>query len=462
MKASLFYAVVILASASSPIFADQSLDSIQKMEASGDTTGARAALARATQASPNSVAVWTAYAEFLDRYGYPGAREAYGNLLTALRDGGDTVRAATVARRLAMLDLLAGDRIAAETHLAAYRAVDGKAASLGTLPPANASANEGTANIPGPLRSFARMAALPPDGDLADVLPALARNVVTNGYQASRSNETLEQTEFLKLVHRYLSQARELEKLSGEARIIKIDNCDSPAAGELLRILGFRMRGGCGSEVVLETVNAPRAFLTTDSGFPVNDLEQALRTNHPFIYDFHPTAVPVLFGPEYWSGPKDKEKETSGFIESFISDPSVCRLYLGLSKLDTVTAEAIRKVASPTRLKAYSHVLDFFGGMFEIRDGKAVVPGGQRSAGAWAELAGASPDQGAAFFDKLMAKDDGWLASLYDALARMHGPVQEYLTDPVRMKRFYTAVRGRITSHGPARPVFRSNTDVML
>src|ERR1035441_729455 len=140
MKAWLFYAIVILASASSPIFGDQSLDSIQKMEASGDIMGARAALARATQTSPNSVAVWTAYAEFLDRYGDAGAREAYGSLLTALRDGGDTARAATVARRLALLDLLAGDRIAAETHLAAYRAADGKAASLGTLPPANAPA----------------------------------------------------------------------------------------------------------------------------------------------------------------------------------------------------------------------------------------------------------------------------------------------------------------------------------
>jgi hypothetical protein len=461
MKASLFYAIVILASASSPMRGDQSLDSIQKMEASGDTMGARAALSRATQTSPNSVAVWTAYAEFLDRYGDPGAREAYGSLLTALRDGGDTAGAARVARRLAMHDLLAGDRIAAETHLTAYRAVDGKSASLGT-PPAHSPANEGTANIPGPLRSFARMAALPPDADLADILPALARNVVTNGYQASRSNETMEQTEFLKLVHRYLSQARELEKLSGEARTIKIDNCDSPAAGELLRILGFRMRGGCGSEVVLETVNAPRAFLTTDSGFPVNDLEQALRTNHAFTYDFHPTAVPVLFGPEYWSGPKDKDKDAGGFIENFISDPSVCRLYLGLSKLDTVTAEALRKVASQTRLKAYSHVLDFFGGMFEIRDGKAVVPGGQRAAGAWAELAGASPDQGAVFLDKLIAKDDGWLASLFDALARIQGPVQDYLTEPVRMKRFYSAVRGRITSPGPARPVFRSNTDMML
>ena len=462
MKASLFYAVVILASAVSPVLGEQSLDSIQRMEASGDAMGARTALARAAQASPNSVAAWTAYAEFLDRYGDPGAREAYGNLLTALRRGGDSARTAAIAHRLALLDLLAGDRSAAGTHLAAYRAAGGKAASLGSPAEAKPPASEGIADIPGPLRSFARMAALPPDADPHDILPALARNVVTNGYQASHSNENLEQTEYLKLVHRYLSQARELEKLSGETRTIRIDNCDSPAAGELLRILGFRMRGGCGSEVVLETVNAPRAFVTTDSGFPLNDLEQALRTNRPFAYDFHPTAVPVMFGPDYWSGPKDKEKEAAGFIENFISDPSVCRLYLGLSKLDTATGEAMRKVASLTRLKAYSHVLDFFGGMFEIRDGKAVAPGGQRSAAAWAELAGAPPDQGAAFFDKLIAKDDGWLASLYDALARIHGPVQDYLTEPARMKRFYSAVRGRITSPGPARPVFRSNTDMML
>jgi hypothetical protein len=61
-----------------------------------------------------------------------------------------------------------------------------------------------------------------------------------------------------------------------------------------------------------------------------------------------------------------------------------------------------------------------------------------------------------------MAKDDGWLASLFDALARIHGPTQDYLTDPARMKRFYTAIRGRITTPGPARPVFRANADMML
>ena len=233
-----------------------------------------------------------------------------------------------------------------------------------------------TVSIPGPLRSFARMVAIAGDANPDDVLPALARNVVTNGYQASHSNEALEQTEYLKLVHRYLSQAQELQKLAGDSKVIKIDNCDSPTVGELLRILGFRIRGGCGSEVVLETVNAARAFLTTDSGFPINVLEEALRTNRPFTYDYHPATANVLFGPEYWTGGA-KDKDPGDFIDVFISDPSLCRLYLGFSKLDPETAEELRKAIPFTRVKAYSHVLDFFGGMFEIRGGKAVVPGGR-------------------------------------------------------------------------------------
>ena len=426
---------------------------------SADPVATRASLARAAEAKPTDPAALTAYAEFLERYGDPACREVYTKLLAVLKNGRDTARVGMIARRVAILDLLAGDREAAAKNLEAYKA-GGTTVKLATGPSAPAESWP-TATIPGPFRSFARMAAISTDAAPEDILPALARNVVTNGYQASHSNEALEQTEYLKLVHRYLTQARELEKLAGERKEIKVETCESPAAADLIRVLGFRMRGGCGSEVVLETVNAARAFLTTDSGFPLNELEQALRTNRPFTLSYAPTPVPVYFGPEYWM-PGAKEKSSAEFIDVFLSDPSICRLYLGYSKLDRETADAIRKAMTYTRLKAFAHVLDFFGGMFEIRNGHAVIPGGQRSAAAWTELAGAAPDKGAEFFDKLMSKDDGWLASLYDALARIHGPVQDYLTDPVRMKRFYSAVRGRLTSPGPARPVFRSNTDMML
>jgi hypothetical protein len=425
----------------------QTLDEARRLETSGEAIKARTLLARAAQSAPNDITAQTEYAEFLDRYGDPGTREAYRKLLDTLERSGDSARRAAISRRLMALDLLAGDKTAAAAH--------------GWQAGAAAESKETVQNIqiPGPLRSFGRMAAISSDIRAEDVLPALARNVVTNGYQASHSNEALEQTEYLKLVHRYLSQARELEKLAGSAKVIKIEGCESAQAGELLRILGYRMRGGCGSEVVLETVNATRAFLTTDSGFPLPDLEQALRTNRPFQYDYHPTSVPVLYGADYWLTAKEKDAE---YIDAFLAEPAMCRLYLGLSKLDRETAEELRKALPMPRLRAFAHVLDFFGSMFQIRGGKAVIPGSPRSTPAWTELAGVSPDQGAAFFEKLIARDDGWLASYYDALSRISGPVRDYLTDPARMKRFYAAIRGKVTSPGPARPVFRSNADMML
>ena len=427
----------------------------QVRPAAGEASEVRAALAAAVQRDPDDAAALQSYAEFLEAYGQPEAHAVYARLLAQQRRTGTAEERAETARRLVKLDLVDGDRKALVSDGETYRALTGKALPFSAAGKAPAP---GTATITGPMRSFARMAAIAPGTEPDDVLPALARNIVTNGYQASRSNETLEQTEYLKLLHRYMGQAKELEKLAGPKYTIEVATCDSPNAADLLRILGFRMRGGCGSEVVLETVNAGRAFLTTDSGFPVNRLEEALRTNRPFTYDFHPTPIPVMFGPSYWTaGAKDAD-----LIEALVGDPSLCRLYLGLSKLDPATAEALRNSGSLAHWRVYAHVLDFFGGQFELRDGKAVVPGGARSAGAWGDLVGVSPDRGVEFFGKLVAKDDGWLASLYDALARINTPVRDYLTEPARMKRFYAAVRGRVTSPGPARPVFRSNTDMML
>jgi hypothetical protein len=422
---------------SSALKASENLERARQLEKSGDVAAARDLLSKGAKNGGATAEV--ELAEFLDSYGDPGAREAYRAAETALRQKGDTAAADRAARRIKELELF-----------------NAKANQPAKSEPDRAQYVE----IPGPIRSFSRMAALSLESTPDEVLAALARNVVTNGYQASHSNDALEQTEYLKLVHRYISQARELEKLAGPEKVIRIENCEAANAGELLRVLGFRMRGGCGSEVVLETVNATRAFLTTDSGFPIAELEQALRTNRPFTYDYRPARVSVLFGPDYWLSAK--EKGSDEFIDAFMGDPMLCRMYLGLAKLDPETAEELRKNIPPARLRAFSHVLDFFGGMFEIRDHKAVVPGAARAAATWGELAGAPPEQGAAFFEKLLLRDDGWLASLFDAVSRIEGPVRDYLVEPARLKRFYAAIRGKVTSPGPARPVFRSNADMML
>ena len=409
-----------------------------QLEMKGDATGARELLERLMQSAPGNYGYARAYAEMLERYRNPGTKAAYENALSLMKSGNAS----------------SGEQIAVERRLRVIDALRAPATPLAI------EKQTKTIAIPGPMRSFARMAALSPDLNPDDLLAALARNVVTNGYQAVSSNEALEQTEYLKLVFKYLAQARELEKLSGADKVIKIEQCESTQTADLLKVLGYRMRGGCGAEVVLETLNASKAFITIDSGFPVANLEQALRTNRPFIYDFKPSQLPILYGPEYWlSSTKEKPGE---FIDTLLGDPSLCRFYLGMSKLDPPTALEMKNAIAVGRLKAYSHVIDFFGGNFQIRAGKAVYPGSAASEKAWAEIAGVSPEQGAAFFDKLISKDDGWLASYYDALARISGPTRDYLTEPSRMKRFYAAVRGKVTSPGPARPVFRANTDMML
>ena len=452
----LFLIAGILTPASA-LFANDAVDRAHKYEDAGDSAAAREVYSRALQSSPRDPELFTGYAQTLERYRDAGAPEAYRKSAALWKGAGRTQEARASERRAVILDLVAGDRASAEKDLTEYRSLGGQDLQL---PAASASGARETIQIPGPLRSFARMAALSQDIDANDILAALARNVVTNGYQASHSNELLEETEYLKLVHRYLAQARELDKLAGADKVIRISSCESTQTNDLLRVLGYRMRGGCGSEVVLETVNAPRAFITTDSGFPLAELEQALRTEQLFAYDYHPASATVLYTPDYWLSAGQKTQ--GDFIDAFLANPALCRFYLGMAKLDPETADALKSGVPAARLRANASVLDFFGGNFEIRQGKAVVPGGARSAAAWGELAGASPDKGSEFFEKLMVKDDGWLASLFDSLARIQGPVQDYLTDPSRMKRLYSAVRGRVTTPGPARPVFRSNTEMML
>jgi hypothetical protein len=459
---SFIVSLTLVTALPAPLLGSEALDRAHKFEEAGDSASAREAFAKAIQQTPRDAELVTGYAEFLERYHSLDARAQYRRAASLWKGDGKSKEAAGAARRAVLLDLIAGDRKSAEADLAEYKGLGGTDLQLPNPDEAAKASGQATAMvvIPGPMRSFARMAAFSADAAPEDVMPAIARNVVTNGYQAARSNDELEETEYLKLVHRYLAQARELNQLAGTDHFIRVPGCESTQTNDLLRVLGYRMRGGCGSEVVLETVNASRAFLTTDSGFPLAQLETALRTDKPFAYEYQHIEVPILYGPDYWMTARDKDK--GDFIEAFLSDPGLCRFYLGMSKLDPETADALKQGIAPLRLRVLAGVLDFFGGNFEIRDGKAVLPGGSKTAAAWAEMAGSSPDKGPDFFDKLMTKDDGWLASLYDALARIHGPVQEYLTNPDRMKRFYAAVRGKITTPGPARPVFRSNADMML
>ena len=425
---------------------------VQAREVSGDLAGARSLLETQAADGGNASAA-AALAQFLDRHGDPARRDAYLKW-AALESDPEKQRLAL--RQAVLIDFMQGKKNDLAGDLDRYKAAGG---SDLVIPSATAKpSGYSTIMIPGPLSSFARMAALSTDLNPRDLLPALARNVVTNGYEAS-GNELLQQTEYLRLLTRYVAEARELQALARNGNKIVIPTCDSEETGALLKILGYRMRGSCGADIVLETVNPTRAFLTVDSGFPLTQLEQDLRGNHRFELPYAPTPIPVLYGPNYWLAAVGRDAQ-SDFFDAFTSDPTLCRLYLGLSHVDPEVAEALRSRSTSAKLRLYASVLDFYGGMFQIRNGAAVVPG---PAKVWASMVGAQPSNPGQFFDKLLTTDDGWLASYFDALSRMEdGPVLSYLTQPERLKRFYDALRGKITVPGPARPVFRSSTDLML
>lgn len=313
--------------------------------------------------------------------------------------------------------------------------------------------------IPGPRRSFLRMAGISQKVASAEVLPLLSRNVFTQGYQG-----TSQATEFLVLLRRYVVQARELASLAEKTgMVLRVTNCDD--AGPILRILGYRVRPDCGGpNTALQTEDPERAFLAIDSGFPLTSLEQTLQGGKPFEYPYASEPVPVLFAESYWTqlSKKNLKENSRDLLDTMLNDASIARLYWALSRMDGETANWMHQSIGLGKLLPYAAVLDFYGREFCISDGSLVVPGGPRAASAWKDLVGADPASPANFVMKLIARDKGWLAAYFDVLARIGSKRQEYFTDARRLHLFYSALRAPDTSNPATRGSFRPTPWLLL
>ena len=316
------------------------------------------------------------------------------------------------------------------------------------------------ATIPGPLTGLMRMAAISTKVSSEQVLPFLARNVFTHGYEGWGSDR--QPTEYLVLLRRYLQEARELRSLAGNDGVIRVPSCDQ--AGKLLAVLGYRLRKGCGNQASLETADASRAFVTLYSAFPLTELEDALRSEKSFSYEYPSTEVPMLFTREDWlgAGTSVKPHLKDDLLDALVSDVSLARLYWAMSRLDNETRETLRTSFGVRRLLPYAATLDFYGGEISIRSGRVLVPGGAAAESTWQHFIGVSPQDGANFALQLMTRDSGWPAALFDELSRSDAAHQRYFSEPSRLERFYGALRGHGLSPGPAHAVFRSDTATFL
>src|SRR5271163_995956 len=221
-----------------------------------------------------------------------------------------------------------------------------------------------TVAIPGPLRSFLRMAGISQKIAPDEVLPLLARNVFLRGYEGSRHSH---QTEFLILLIRYVRQSRELAALAGPQGVLRVSNCVE--AQSLLKVLGYQPRPDCGQiNAPLLTNDPARAFITVDSGFPLLDLEASLQQGKPFNYMFASSSVPALLAQKNWRG-KGIIKE-SDLIDALLQDQAFARFYWAISRIDRETQVALRQPQYIEKLLPLGAYLDFYGAQIRIRSGR--------------------------------------------------------------------------------------------
>src|SRR5580692_6484007 len=330
--------------------------------------------------------------------------------------------------------------------------------SSGSSPRVSAESPEsGTLSIPGPLRSFLRMAAISQKITPEEIAPLLARNVFQLGYDGRQPKRN--PTEFLLLLVRYVQQARELSALAGPDGVLRVSNCEE--AKPLLRVLGYRTRADCGQhDVFLQTDDPQRAFLTVDSGFPLPRLEQSLRDAQTFTYPFAGTRAPALLADSDWS--RKGDSKDWDLLDALLRDPALARFYCAFARMDSETQVALRQTQSLKKIIPFAATLDFYGTHIRIRSGRVLVPGGPAAEEGWKDLVGAAPDVPSEFVPRLLAKDNGWLAAYFDSLSRVSQLQQMHFTEARQLRRYYEALRGKDTTPNAGTGVFRPDSGLLL
>jgi hypothetical protein len=318
---------------------------------------------------------------------------------------------------------------------------------------ASAQADE-TAIIPGPLRSFLRMAGISQQISPEDVLPMLARNLTLWGRESNR------ETEYLVLLTHYVEFARDVRALTGPDGAVHVSDCAD--ASKLIEVLGYRFEHACGERnAFLVTSNPVHAFLTMDSGFPLARLEESLAQHTAFSFEYPVTQVPVLLTQKEWIGATAFGKAGSpDLLDLLLHDGQIDRLYAAFAHFDPETRYALAKSPGLKTLLPMAPVLDFYGTRLSIHSGQVAVPGG--AIHEWQELAGASPNSPSDFVVNLLSKDRGWLAAYFDAVARVDQQQQAHLTHSDRLRKLYAAYRSASGSGPASEGVFARNSSLLL
>jgi hypothetical protein len=166
--------------------------------------------------------------------------------------------------------------------------------------------------------------------------------------------------------------------------------------------------------------------------------------------------VPLPLPEAVWPKVPDRAPGRRGsLLERIVGNRPAALAYYGLSAMDESTRAFL--AASPDALQvvfapARAAVLATCGRSLHVDGTRIVVPGGDAAVPLWEDLLGVPVTKPAAFIARVLDRDLGRLALLYDAVAHLEAPAQSFAlglseADPARrMARFRALYRASATA----------------
>jgi hypothetical protein len=200
----------------------------------------------------------------------------------------------------------------------------------------------------------------------------------------------------------------------------------------------------------LEPVDGPvearaRAWLDA-AGVGTAGLLSRLNAGAGVTLDRRADTVPLPLPAAVWGRVLKTTAPLQGsLLTAILGERRAALLYLGAAALDRSTRAFL--AASPSVVgELYddlpSAAFAFCGRSVRVEGNRILVPGGEAAAPLWEALVGTSPASAADFIPRLMSRDDGRVALLYDAVAHLEPAAQAFVlgldvADPaVRKERF--------------------------
>ena len=175
-------------------------------------------------------------------------------------------------------------------------------------------------------------------------------------------------------------------------------------------------------------------------------------------------AVPAFLLPGTWATVLNDEGARPTFT-GILGNRRAALLYYGLASLDPSTRAYL--LARPTLLRQLSGndraaIFATLGRSLHVREGRMQVPGGAEAVPLWEDVAGDAVGNPAAFMLRLVSKNGGRLALLYDGIAHLEEGARRFalglqLPAEHRVKRFrafYDASGEALSKWGPGRRPF--------